>query len=67
MPNLLTEHEIDIDAKGRECLIVRCKDKNGIALPCFALLLDRHLLERTYQLPLVFSMEIPAHLVQSNI
>jgi hypothetical protein len=50
----LTDHETQRDAEGNTVLIVRCKDKNGVYLPCFAFRLDRAELERVYALPLEF-------------
>ena len=50
----LTNHETERDAEGNTVLIVRCKDKNGVFLPCFAFRLDRAELEKVYALPLEF-------------
>lgn len=53
-PDSMTNHETQRDAEGNTVLIVRCKDLNGVFLPCFAFRLDRAELERVYAFPLEF-------------
>ena len=50
----LTVNETQRDSEGNTVLIIRCKDKNGVFLPCFAIRLDRAELEKVYALPLEF-------------
>lgn len=64
--DVLTNHETERDAEGNTVLIVRCKDRNGVFLPCFAFRLDRAELEKVYTFPLEFIIWKAAHLGQSN-
>lgn len=52
----LTDNETQRDAEGNTYLIVRCKDKKGVLLPCFAFRLNRTELEEVYAFPLEFSL-----------
>jgi hypothetical protein len=63
----LTLFETEIDQQGCPCLIVRCKDKAGVFIPCFTIPLDEELLERNYDLPLEFKVECAGHSDQSNV
>jgi hypothetical protein len=50
----LTVNETERDSEGNTVLIVRCKDRNGVFLPCFAMPLNRAELQEVYALPLEF-------------
>lgn len=50
----LTASETQTDSEGQAHLIIRCKDKNGVFLPCFAFALNRAELEKVYAFPLEF-------------
>jgi hypothetical protein len=63
----LTLFETDVDQQDRTCLIVRCKDKAGVFIPCLAIPLDENLLARNYDLPLEFQVECAGHSDQSNV
>lgn len=62
----LTVNETQRDAEGNTVLIVRCKDRNGVFLPCFAMPLNQAGLEAVYAFPLEFIVWKAAHLGQSN-
>lgn len=57
----LTINETDIDAAGNACLVIRCKDRNGVFLPCFTLPLNREQLAEVYAFPLEFTLRHAGH------
>jgi hypothetical protein len=63
----LTVNETNTDADGNTCLIIRCRDRNGAFLPCFALPLKVEQFESVYTFPLEFTLRQAGHLNQSKV